>query len=201
MQNKKIVAFFVEGPTEIEFYKAVVKYAHDIMGIQLDCAFDWVNMRGIGNYKKDALRKFKTLQRNNPGAIIYVMLCIDTDVFEFSRKPPIDKIAVKASLEEEGAKKVVFIEAQYSIEDWFLSDFDGVISYLGLPKNTKHIKGKGQTVLKKLFKSANKVYVKGSNTENFIKSLDIGKIMRKNCASMAILCKTAGFDCGKVCNK
>lgn len=201
MQNKKRVAFFVEGPTEIEFYKAVVKYAHDIMGIQLDCAFDWVDMSGIGNYKKDALRKFKTLQRNNPGAIIYVMLCIDTDVFEFSKKPPIDKFAVKASLEEEGAKKVVFIEAQYSIEDWFLSDFEGVISYLGLPKNTKHIKGKGQMVLKKLFKNANKVYVKGSSTENFIKSLDIGKIMRKNCASMTILCKTAGFDCGKVCNK
>ena len=63
----KVVALFVEGPTEIEFYKAVIKYAHDVMQTKFDCSFEWLDMHGIGNYKNDALRKFKNtfLQRTN----------------------------------------------------------------------------------------------------------------------------------------
>lgn len=201
MANKKIIALFVEGPTEIEFYKAVVKYVRDVMGIPFDCAFEWVDMHGIGNYKNDALRKFNALHKKHPDDDIYVVLCIDTDVFEFSKKPPIDKSVVKKSIETAGAKKVCYIEATHSIEDWFMTDFDGVLSYLGLPKNTKCSNGKGQDALKKLFKDAKKVYVKGRNTENFIKQLDIGKIIKTHCASIKPLCRLIGVDCKKICNK
>lgn len=201
MPPKKIVALFVEGPTEIEFYKAVVKYAHDIMKTPFNCTFEWLDMRGIGNYKNDALRKFKALQKKNPDDDIYAILCIDTDAFEFSKKPPIDKAVVKKTIEDAGAKKVCYIEAKHSIEDWFLADFDGVVSYLGLPRGTKRPKGKGQEVLKKLFRDAKKVYVKGHNTENFIKSLDAGKIMKDYCGALKTLCRIAGVDCKKVCNK
>lgn len=198
---KKVVALFVEGPTEIEFYKAVIKHSHDAMGTPFNCTFAWVDMRGIGNYKNDILRKFNALRKKYPNDDLYVLLCIDTDAFLFSKKPPIDKSAVKKSIENAGAKKVYYIEANHSIEDWFLADFDGVISYLGLPKNTKRTKGKGQDVLKKLFIDAKKVYIKGHNTENFISALDIGKIMKTHCTSIKVLCRIIDLDCEIICNK
>ena len=201
MAAKKVVALFVEGPTEIEFYKAVIKYAHDIMGTPFNCTFEWIDMHGIGNYKNDALRKFKALQKKYPDDDIYAILCIDTDAFEFSKKPPIDKTAIKSSIETAGAKKVCYIEAKHSIEDWFLADFEGVVSYLGLPKNTNCPKGTGQVALKQLFRDAKKVYVKGSNTANLIKKLNIGKIMRTYCSALKTLCRIVGIDCKKVCNK
>lgn len=201
MPNKKVVALLVEGPTEIEFYKAVVKYARDAMGVPFDCTFEWIDMQGIGHYKNDAVRKFRALQRKHPNEDIYVILCIDTDVFEFSKKPPINKVTVKNNIQNAGAKKVYYIEAKHSIEDWFLADFDGVVSYLGLPQNTKRPKGKGQDVLRELFKKAQKVYVKGHNTENFIKNLNIGKIMKASCSALKTLCQIAGVDCNKVCTK
>lgn len=201
MATKKIVALFVEGPTEIEFYKAVVKYAHDAMETQFDCIFEWVDMHGIGNYKNDAIRKFKVVKNKYPACDIYVILCVDTDVFEFSKKPPINKSAVKKAIEDAGAKKVNYIEAKYSIEDWFLADFEGVVSYLGLPKTAGRPSGKGQDVLKKLFKDAKKVYVKGSKTENFINHLDIGRIMQTSCNALKTLCRIVGIDCKVVCKK
>ena len=197
----KVVALFVEGPTEIEFYKSVIKYAHDAMQTKFDCSFEWLDMHGIGNYKNDALRKFKNTQRKHPNDDIYAILCIDTDVFDLAKKPPIDKRAVKASLESAGAKKVYYVEARHSIEDWFLSDYEGVLSYLNLPKGTKRPSGKGQEALKALFRSAKKIYIKGGKTEGFIKKLDIAKIVSTNCKPIKPLCQIVGMDCKKVCKK
>lgn len=197
----KIVALFVEGPTEIEFYKAIVKFAHDTMGSQFHCSFEWLDMHGIGNYKNIALRKFQKLKEKHPSTEIYAILCIDTDVFELSKKPPIDKDQVKKSLEEAGAAKVSYIEAKSSIEDWFLDDFSGVCSYLKLASKTKRPSGKGQDALKSLFRSANRVYLKGSKTDGFITKLDIPKIMSKHCKELRPLCSIVGFDCAKVCHK
>lgn len=191
----------MEGPTEIEFYKAVVKYIRETTGTPFNCTFEWVDMHGIGNYKNDAIRRYKMLKKKHPEDDIYVVLCIDTDVFELAKKPPIDKAAVKKAIESAGAKKVCYIEAKSSIEDWFLSDFEGIVTYLGLDKNIKRPKGKGQAVLKKLFNDAKKVYVKGSNTGDFIKKLNVGKIMLANCSSLKMLCNIIGVNCKIVCNK
>ena len=103
---KKIIALFVEGPTEKEFYKAVVKTIHS----QLDCAFgceiQYIDMKGIGNYKRAALRKYNDLQNKNSGAYIYPFLCIDSDVFEFNKKPPFNKKEVIAELKKCGVKLI-----------------------------------------------------------------------------------------------
>ena len=109
MSNRKIVALFVEGATEIEFYKAIIKYSRDSMGMPFSCIFEWIDMGGIGNYKKDALRKFNLLRKKYPHDDIYALLCIDTDVFQFSKKPPVDRRAVKTAIQEAGAKKVYYI--------------------------------------------------------------------------------------------
>jgi len=201
MMKEKIIALFVEGPTEIEFYTSVVKFIHDKMGNSYDCSFKWFDMHGIGNYKTIVLRKFNALQISKTDADIFAILCIDTDVFEFSKKPPLDKSEIKKDLINAGAKNVIFIEAKTSIEDWFLIDFDGVLSYLRLPKSTKRPEGNGQQALKKLFKKANKLYVKGEKTEGFINKLDISKIVLASCKALSPLCSLIGACCKKVCNK
>lgn len=197
----KIIAFFVEGDTEIEFYKAVVKLAHDAMESRFPCSFKWINMSGIGNYKNTVARKFKKVQEKNPSSEVYVFLCIDTDVFDLGKKPPIDKKEIKKVLKKDGAKQVIYIEANSSIEDWFLDDFSGVCSYLNLPSSTRRPPGKGQVVLHTLFKSANRVYLKGKKTEGFIAKLDIAKIISMHCTELKPLCSLVGFDCTKVCQK
>lgn len=196
-----IIALFVEGPTEIEFYKAVIKRAHDLMDTPFNCSFEWIDMSGIGNYKKDALRKFNNIKRKNPNKEIKVFLCIDSDVFEFSKKPPFDKKIVATALKEAGAKQVTYIIAKQSIEDWFLSDLNGVLEFLRLAHTTKRPKGTGQDSLKALFKLANRVYIKGTKVDGFINKLNIAKIMADNCSDLKSLCKAVGLDCRKICGK
>lgn len=197
----KVVALFVEGPTEVEFYKAVVIESHRLMGTPYPCEIEYVDMKGIGRYKSDAVRKFRTLKSKHPGKEIYVFLCIDHDVFEFAKKPPINKALLQKTLQDEGAKKVVYVVANQSIEEWFLCDLEGIISFLRLPKSTKRPKGNGQHSLEKLFKTANRLYLKGTKTEGFIEKLNIRKIMATNCAALKPLCTCLQLDCKKICNK
>lgn len=128
------------------------------------------------------------------------MLCLDHDVFERGKKPPIDKSAIRKALIEKGAKSVIYIEAVHSIEDWFLDDFDGVISFLSLPRNTRKPSGVGQKILEELYRKKNDIYSKGIKSEGLIKALDVSKIMSMHCRELQPLCKAAGFDCCKVCH-
>ena len=62
----RVVVIFAEGPTEIEFYKAVVIKAREIMKVNYTCQIEYIDMKGIGNYKKDALRKFNNIKKKKP---------------------------------------------------------------------------------------------------------------------------------------
>lgn len=195
----KVIALFVEGPTEIEFYKAVVRKARELMEAPFECKIEYYNMKGIGNYKNTALRKFDKLKSKNHDKDIYVFFCIDHDVFEFSKKPPFSKDELKKAFLSSGAKNVAFIVAVQSIEEWFLCDLEGVIDYLHLPATTKRPNGTGQDALKKLFIKANKIYSKGSKVDGLIEKIDIAKIMKKQCSSFKPLCKALSLDCKNIC--
>ena len=197
----KIVALFVEGPTEIEFYKAVIKHIRALKNSPFPCSIEYIDMKGIGNYKNLALRKFNDLQKKNPDKEIYPFMCIDSDAFELSKKPPFNKQEVSKALRDAGAKSPQYIVAKQSIEDWFLYDLQGVLEYLRLNKRTKRPKGTGQNVLKELFKRANKVYLKGNKCEGFIDKLDISKIMDKCCGELKPLCKSLKLSCQLTCGK
>lgn len=197
--DKEIVVLFVEGPTEIEFYKAVRNHAHSVLSNPFTCSVKSFDMSGIGNYKNEVLRKFVNYKQKAPNAKYKCFLCIDTDVFEHSKRPPINKQLLKKELLTAGADSVTFINAKHSIEDWFLADYEGVLNYLNLPKSQKRPNGKGLDVLKQLFKMARKVYVKGHRTDGFIDKLNIPIIMSSCCRSIAPLCKAMGFDCKTVC--
>ncbi|MBE6842810.1 MAG: hypothetical protein E7510_08290 [Ruminococcus sp.] len=197
----KVVVLFVEGDTEVEFYKALVTNLRKMNRDSFACYIEYKNMRGVGNYKKDALKRLNDIKKKYSNSEIFVFLCYDTDVFEFSKKPPVNMKEVKKDLLNNGAKKVEFIKASKSIEDWFLLDFEGVLKHLRLPKQTPREHGVGQEVLKKLFKKSKRIYIKGKKTEGFIECLDIDKIKKQICPYIRPLCEQIGVNCKNVCGK
>lgn len=176
----KCLVLFVEGETEIEFYKAVVAHARNMHpNKRFDTNIEYKNVKGVGGFKSNALRKFvkEVKPKYGEDTIYTVMLCSDTDVFEFSSKPPIKWDEIEQALLGNGAKKVFHIKAKRSIEDWFLYDVDGIIKFLRLPKNTKVSGKSGYDKLQSLYKRASKVYYKGIKSNGMIEKLDINKIV------------------------
>ena len=177
----KCLVLFVEGETEVEFYKSVIsnarkKRANGRFDINIECK----NVKGIGGFKNIALRKFiKEIKTKYDKKCEYcIALCRDTDVFELSSQPPVKWKEVESAFCENGVQKVIHIEARHSIEDWFLLDLDGIISFLRLPKKTKVSGGNGYDKLKKLFRLANKMYYKGMKSNGMVKRLDMDKIVQ-----------------------
>ena len=132
----------------------------------------------MGGFKSIALRKFtkEIKTKYNDDCEFTVVLCSDTDVFEFASKPPIKWDEVKKELKANGANKIIHVQAKRSIEDWFLCDLEGILKFLRLGKNTKVSGKNGYDKLQRLYKQANKVYYKGIQSNGMIARLDIEKI-------------------------
>ncbi len=175
----KCLILFVEGDTEIEFYRRVIADARQKRtDKRFDISIECKNVKGVGGFKNIALRKFlKEIQpKYGRDSRFIVALCHDTDVFEFSPKPPVNWEEVEAAFRENGVRDIIHIRARHSIEDWFLLDAEGILSFLRLPKKTKISGGNGYEKLKMLFKQANKIYYKGMKGTGMIEHLNINKI-------------------------
>lgn len=193
--NKGII-LFIEGDTEEAFYKELLKNIRSLCGNNRFHLSKVImkNLKGIGNYKKKVYRVFNDIISKNSKIVFKVFLCYDSDVFEFSKKPPVTWKEVDKILIENGAKKIIHIKAKKSIEDWFLNDLAGICSYLKLPYNTKSIGSDSIKRLEYLFRKANKVYIKG-RANDFVESLNIKKIMKSVCCEIKPLCKELGVKC------
>ncbi len=178
----KCIVIIAEGETEVEFYKKMISYFRNKNSIvRFNSCIEYLNVNGIGGFKNNALRKFikEVVPKYGKNCEYIVFLCSDTDVFEFSIRPPINWEVVISEFKKNGANEVFQIEADKSIEDWFLIDLEGIIKYLRLKKNTKPTGKNGYEKLKSLFKLANRMYYKGAKCEGLIDHLDIGKIYEK----------------------
>lgn len=177
----KCLVLFVEGDTEIEFYKYVISNARQKRTNRtFDINIEYKNVKGIGGFKNTALRKFikEIKPKYGENCEFSVALCRDADVFELSPRPPINFDEVELAFNKNGVHKVIHIEAKHSIEDWFLLDINGILSFLHLPKKTKTSGKNGYDKLKKLFKQANKMYYKGMKSNGMIEQLNIDKIVQ-----------------------
>ena len=195
-KEETVVVIFIEGETEIEFYKRFVGVMRTYCGGQLTCSLELINASGIGQYKDKVLRIFeKRIKKKYPNGVFCVALCYDQDVFEMGKNPPVNWQEVKRAFRDNGAEDVRLIRAVHSIEDWFLCDTEGIFRYLQLPANTKLPSGNGYERLKALFKKKNKMYINGKTNGNFVQTLDIEKILLTNCHDISPLCKLLGVDC------
>lgn len=193
----KCLVLFVEGDTEVEFYKQVIANARKLHPAgKFDTYIEYRSVGGFGGFKNIALRKFikEVKPKYDNDCEFTVVLCSDTDVFEFASKPPIKWNEVKKELETNGAKKVIHVQAKKSIEDWFLYDIEGILKFLRLAKNTK-VSGKdGYDKLQHLYRRANKVYIKGNKSNGMIAHLDIDKIADAVKDQLNPLYKVLGVD-------
>lgn len=170
---------FVEGDTEVEFYKQVIANARKLHPAgRFDTNIEYRNVKGVGGFKSIALRKFtKDIKtKYDEDCEFTVVLCSDTDVFEYASRPPLKWDEVEKELKANGAKKVIHVQAIRSIEDWFLYDLEGILKFLRLGKNTKVSGKNGYEKIQRLYKQANKVYFKGIQSNGMIARLDIAKI-------------------------
>lgn len=193
----KCLIFFVEGDTEVEFYKQVVANARKLHPVgRFATNIEYRNVRGVGGFKSIALRKFiKEIKPKYGDNCEYtVVLCSDTDVFDFASKPPIRWNEVKKELADNGASKIIHIQAKRSIEDWFLNDIEGILGFLRLSKSTKVPGKNGYDKLQRLYKQANKVYYKGIQSNGMIGHLDIEKIINAAKDQLNPLYKALGVD-------
>lgn len=157
----KCLVLFVEGDTEVEFYKQIVANARKLHPAgRFDTNIEYRNVRGVGGFKSIALRKFikEIKPKYEDNCEFTIVLCSDTDVFDFAPKPPIKWDEVKKELASNGASKIIHVQAKRSIEDWFLYDVEGILGFLRLGKNTKVSGKNGYDKLQRLYKQANKVW-------------------------------------------
>ena len=193
----KCLVLFVEGDTEVEFYKQIVANARKSRPTgRFDTNIEYRNVRGVGGFKSIALRKFvkEIKPKYEDNCEFTIVLCSDTDVFEFAPKPPIKWDEVKKELIDNGASKILHVQAKRSIEDWFLYDIEGILGFLRLSKNTKVSGKNGYDKLQRLYKQANKVYYKGIQSNGMIGRLDIDKIANTVKDQLNPLYKALGVD-------
>lgn len=168
------MVIFIEGETDEYFYKELLNYFRNIP--QKVCAVEkyiLINLKGVGNFNSKALNKFRVNCVKKYPELTFVVFCAyDTDVFEYATKPAVNWKRVEGELKKDGAVKVVHLKAVRNIEDWFVLDMKGVCNYLGIRESAINAKT-GLEKMKKVFKTKNRIYQKGSYTEKFIPFLDM----------------------------
>ena len=103
----KCLVLFVEGDTEVEFYKQVVANARKLHPAgRFDTNIEYRNVGGVGGFKSIALRKFtkEIKTKFDDDCEFTIVLCSDTDVFDFASKPPIKWGEIKKELKANGAE-------------------------------------------------------------------------------------------------
>lgn len=197
-EKKTVLTVFVEGETEVDFYKTMLAFIREKAG-KGNCIIEIKNVKGVGNYQSKVCRIFKNgVIQKYPDCYHVVALCYDTDVFQYQKKPPVDWDAVTKILSGKGANKIEQIRAEKSIEDWFLFDPDGLKSFLGISLKTDISAYRGYRGLVQLFQKSKKNYTKGVRCKSLVDALDMNKIFPHICREIYILCDTIGVKCSNL---
>ena len=169
-----VVTVFVEGDTEVDFYKKLIAFLREKNGGNLPWKVNVKNVKGVGNYQSKVSRIFLFgVKPQNTDSVHKIVLCYDTDAFQFSRKPPVEWDVVVTDLTNKGAAKVCLVKAVTSIEDWFLYDAGGLRQFLKLPKDFRMSGYKGLKGLEQLFIRAGRTYIKGIHCKGLVDALDM----------------------------
>ena len=181
--KKRCIIIYSEGETDSEFYNSVLtktKDKYEISQFNADAIIKKC-LRGITKFDKKLLKKFEYEIMPKYGDYeIIVFLCYDTDVFDYSSKPPVDWKNVESELKKMGAYKVIHVKAERCIEDVFLIDIEGICNFLKIKKVNNVIGQNGVEKMQNLFNKGNRVYQKGYSCEGLIESLNMEKICEKS---------------------
>lgn len=176
---KEYIVIFVEGETEKEFFSYLLNFYKTKSSTNLR-PYKIINLKGIGNFSSKLSSKLKNdvkVKIDTKGDVVFAVCCAyDTDVFELKAKPPVNWSKVKTDITKLEINRFVQVKAKRMIEDWFLKDIDGLCRFLKIKMRT-NLSGKdGFTKIKTIFKSGNRIYLKGTYCHKFMDDLDILKI-------------------------
>lgn len=179
MKVEKVAILYVEGDSDLIFYKRLFQFIREING-KRDSKVEFINIKGVGKFASKVPAKYKNeIVTKYPHCEHNIFLAYDTDVFDLGQKPPIDWNIIEEKLKLIGSPFIFHLKAEKMIEDWFINDLEGICSNLKIDIPRK-IKGHtGYEKLQGLFKSANRIYQKGYNSNSFIESLNLNVIFPK----------------------
>lgn len=171
----------LEGDTESIFYPLVRdKYLVGMRAVlrQVQCG---------GNTNKKMLAKIFQYVHEHPSERLRVYCCSDTDSNNNS-PTPLDIGLIRKTVKERNMQCVLSVDkilADPEIESWFFYDIDGIYEFLRAkksqrkPDSFKNPKNLGKRELQNLFEQFGSVYTPGERANNFVKNLDLNKIV--NC--------------------
>lgn len=120
--------------------------------------------------------------QNTPVYFRAVCCEFDTDVYDKGIQTEPDWKDVEKKLKKEfGVREFCCLRAETSIENWMLDDTEGVLSALGLPKNTKVKGSSGHNKMENLFLMKGTSYFRNKGMDKIkpvIDKLDMGKIRK-----------------------
>lgn len=197
------VVIFVEGDTDIIFFRELTEYYKKVSAIR-SCEIK--NIKGVSRYASSkivGLIQNEIKPRLNTNAELYAVACsYDTDVYDRSEAPNINWSKLEKDIRKLGTKEFCRIEVRHCIEDWILDDIENVCKYLKLKSVPKNIKGNdGYQKLLNVYKSAGKVYFKGSKSSEMVKSLDMAKIRNIHKDALVELESILNVDISDISNK
>lgn len=179
-ENRHIV-IFVEGDTDKIFFDALISYYRQNSTSINSCEIQ--NLRGVSRYTSKIIGKLENQIcpiATKKGLSVEAVCCsYDTDIFEFSEQPAVDWVKVRREVKRIGINRFCEIQVQSMMEDWLLEDLDGLCSYLKMDKPNSLPGKNGYEKIQKLFRKANRLYLKGTSIEKFIKNLNIRTIRDK----------------------
>lgn len=184
---RKVVLIFVEGDTEKEFFEKLTQLWKAANSTEVVIK----NVKGIGNYQKKPYNIFSnSIESKHDNCNYLIFFAYDTDAFEFSPKPPVNWNEVENQFRQHKNVICNHLPAVRNIEDWFLSDLDGLCKFLRIDPKKANIKGKtGLEKIQKLFKLGNKAYLKGTRIKGLLDILNLGIIYKAQKATLGKLKK------------
>jgi len=179
--DKPVSLFILEGDTEDVFYRLVCEKF--LRGTRRELR----QIRSGGNIDRQVLSEIYKYTWNNPYDSVRVYCCSDTD--RIKRNPtPLDVKHIRSVVEERKMIKVMSVDtilADPEIESWFFLDIESIYEFLKVQRSKRNLR-KYRNVhtlskkdMQKLFERFGQVYIPGKRAENFIRHLNLEKIVRK----------------------
>ncbi len=178
-KTKTHALFFVEGYTEVEFYKPII--ISKFQGLPKTI----FNLKGLYNiHRKTYGHTLNFLQRKQDSNV-RIFCCLDRE--SRFNAPPLNLKDMREHFKSDPRfnGKVLSVDtivATQMLESWFFYDTENIYKFLNVPKARRNLRKFSppekftHNDLSALFRNHKKSYIKGEKCAGFIGALDLNKI-------------------------
>ncbi len=183
--NPNSILFLYEGETEREFYNILFQTCVEQRSIRITKS----NMHGVGNINKKVKKKIaaflddkKSMGQNK----ITVIVAHDRDG-DRATESKLNVMGLKEQfcLKKSRVEDIWEVIATKDLETWLFHDVEGLFDFLNIPQKKRNyakylnVESLNNVSLSSLFRTCDKLYLKGDKAEGLLLKLDIRKILAK----------------------